>query len=145
MTLENRMAKLEKQNRWLKTGGTLGVIFLSSLFLMGTHGSTSSPPAKPSTSSSARRHIRATRFTLTDSAGKTRATLLTFKDKLPGLFMHDDSGRVRITLSMTKNGTVFLSFLDRNKKTRLIMGLSKSGLPQIKFLNSSGNVTKTLR
>lgn len=94
-TIEERLQKLERQNRIIKTTG-LGVLLIASAFLfMGQ-----ARPARPG-------NLTATAFVLVDAHGQKRATLDTSNDEAASLKMYSANGRVEAQLSVFAPGPMF--------------------------------------
>ena len=96
MQIEERVGRLERENRRLKAGGGLVLLLLGSVFLLGQ--------ASPDVID----EIKARRISIYDENGKVRATL-----RSEGLSFYDENGKLRAEMDQT-----YLSFYDADDKAR---------------------------
>jgi hypothetical protein len=90
-TLEDRVAKLERENRRWKRGAVLVLAVLSGLVLMGQ-------TPRPRVSD----EVRTRSLVIVDQAGKERAALSAFKEG-PRLSLWDEAGNERVALYANKD------------------------------------------
>lgn len=100
MTLEERLTKLEAQNRWLKRGAAAGLVMLVALLCMAQ-----ARPAPPA--------LDATQFTLRDAQGRERLRMEVAQDGNPAINIFDQEGRLRSAL-----GPHGISFYDDTGRMR---------------------------
>ncbi len=93
MTVEQRLERLERQNRWLKRIATVCVAVVAVVFLLGQGKD------KP-------RVVEAEAFVLRDSEGKQRAVLSMEKPNTPSLVLLDRDGTKRVYLLAEQGGRV---------------------------------------
>ena len=110
--LENRVERLERQNRTLKLGAVLVLVVLGGVLLMGQ-----APQLNTSD------ELRARKFTLVDDAGKTRAALDMY-EKEPRLVLFDEAGKGRIGLDMVENEPR-LVLCDKAETMRVVLSVSQ--------------------
>jgi hypothetical protein len=101
--LATRIERLERRNRWYRSGALAGV-GLALILLIGQSRPAAS--ARPPRSA-----IEAERFMLVGRDGKTTAILGTVKGS-HGLFLIDDNEETRAELILRPNGTPELNFYD---------------------------------
>lgn len=104
--LELRNERLERQNRWMKLGGTALVLCAGLIVWMGAD-------ENPTV-------VKATRFVVLDETGKSRAEL----DSL-GLKLFGEKGDIRIQLQQVKKGGLqgsTLDFIDEKGQSRIKLG-----------------------
>jgi hypothetical protein len=75
MSIEDRLARLERENRRLKIAGLLVLAVVGSVFAMGQ--------ARPAT------EMTAQRFVLTDSSGQRAGEFMVGADGYPGLYLYE--------------------------------------------------------
>ena len=100
MTLEERLAKLEKQNRWLKRGAAAGLVVLAAVLCMAQ-----ARPAPPA--------LEASQFVLRDGQGRERLRIEVARDGNPAINILDQEGRLRSSL-----GPHGISFYDDTGRMR---------------------------
>ena len=94
----NRLEKLEKQNRRFKQIGTLALILLGSVLLMGQ--------------TSPRRTIEANRFVLKDANGKSRAEW-TASPSVAALIFDNDAGYASLVLQVDNDNPSLVLYKDK--------------------------------
>jgi hypothetical protein len=108
-----RLERLEKQNRRLKSAAALFMIFTSSLVLMSAAGHKG-------------RTIEARQIVLKDDEGNTRA-ILGMRSAGPGLTLYDANGdKVQALLAVLQTGPV-LGLYDASGTTRVLLGATPKG------------------
>ncbi len=94
MTIEQRVAKLERQNRWMKRAGGVMLAAVACVFLMG-QGKADKPGP-----------VEATAFVLRDADGKNRGELGITDSGLCRLVLRDSQGHDMVCLSVNEEGTI---------------------------------------
>jgi len=105
-TIEERLEKLERQNRRMKLAGVGALVIAGAVVLMGQ---ASGPRTLP--------EVRANSFVLVDANGQRRAMLAMFSDG-PGLAPYDPTGQPRAELTVFSSGPD-LQMEDANGKVRV--------------------------
>ncbi len=140
--IQERLSKLERQNRRLKQAGAAALIAAASLLLMGQTSRTK--PVQASQSNT----VEASQFILKDKAGKVRAALSI--DESPGnsgaaqLVFYDVEGKQRVKLGSGNSylgGTFQLA--DEKGKNRIVI-LSSDALGGSLGLDDSNGFPVTL-
>ena len=154
MTIEQRVAKLERQNRWMKRGGGLMLAAVACVVLMGQ----GKPKALPD--------LVVRSLTLRDGEGKPRAVLSMEKPNTPSLVLLDQNGtkrvyllaeqggraslglgpgdgRIRTYLRVSSGGDTVLGFLDKNGKSGSQFGIDLLGQPSL-YLMTEGRLQVSL-
>ena len=132
MTLEDRVAQLERQNRWHRRFGLAVVLVAASLVLSG---------AAPQ----GIRRIDVNEIYLRDAQGRERAALLVTKEGSVGIWMRDTAGKFRSVYSLGGTGSAIIDFRDRNGKVRMAMGITQDDSPRINIVDVNGRLQKTFR
>lgn len=148
-TIEQRLEKLERQNRRMKLAG-IGALVIAGAFLLT--GQASGPRILP--------EVRANSFVLVDAQGKPRATLGMYADQ-PRLALSDTNGTVRAALAVSSGGPVLmmvgtgkavaslfvesdgpeLDMLGENEAQGAIFGIPARG-PELRMNDASGFETE---
>src|SRR4051794_5500648 len=93
MSIEERLTRLERENRRLKVGGLLVLLVAASVFLMGQ--------ARPAV------EVQAQRFTLVNAAGQRMGEFKVGGDGLPGLYLYEEDQQYpTIFLDITRSNRV---------------------------------------
>jgi hypothetical protein len=100
MTLEERLTKLEAENRWFKRGATVGLVAVVAVLCMAQ--------ARPAPQS-----VEASQFTLRDAQGRERLRIELTRDGSPAINLLDQEGRLRSSL-----GPHGISFYDDSGRMR---------------------------
>jgi len=138
MTTEQRLEKLERQNRWMRRIGTVAVAVAAAVFLIG-QGKDKGP-----------QDLVVRSLTVEDKDGETRATLATDdqiggvtlrlcgKDTWPsaflavladgtaGLVLNDKNTKARVSLLLGGDGSPTLLLGDKNGQTRAALGATET-------------------
>ena len=123
--LEQRVACLESENRWLKRA----IIFTASMAVMILGGgAVLMAPGEVVTSN----------LVLVDKEGKVRATLATMANGCPVFTLRHSDGKRGVLLTQGADGMPSLAFLDREQKIRLSLGLEPDGLTSLAMLDQNG-------
>ncbi len=111
MSVEERLERLERQNKWMKRIGAVGVAFVAAVLLMG-QGKASQPV----------KVVVAEKFVLTDSDGKTCGEWGTDRG-LVRLLLRDQEGHELVSLAANEEGTIAtLVLMDKGGKNRVELG-----------------------
>src|SRR5262249_5001789 len=86
-----RVEKLARQNRWLRCGGLMVLVFFGAVFLLGGQ-------RKPAPET-----LEASKIILRDAAGKERAVLFVDED-IPHLVFYDAKGQRHVQLTAQDDG-----------------------------------------
>lgn len=132
MTLEERVARMERQNRRFKRMGALAILLASSFLLSGA-------------AAQGPRRIVAEEIYLVDSAGRERGALLVTKEGSVGFWLRDATGKFRSVYSLGGAGSAILDFRDKNGKVRMAVGITQTDSPRINIVDAAGRVTNTFR
>lgn len=100
MTMEERLARLEAQNRWLKRGTAAAAVIVAAVVFMAQ--------AHPASQT-----VEATQFILRDAQGRERMRISVAGDGNPAINMLDQQGRLRSSL-----GPHGVSFYDESGRMR---------------------------
>ena len=128
MTIEQRLGRLERQNRWMKRIGMLGLAVAATVLLSGQ--------AKGKDL----QHLKARSLTLIDAKGKNRVVLAD-----NGLRVSDRDGNARVALRALGDGSPSLTFWDKNGKPRVLLHALGDGSPSLELLSKHGNTRVALR
>src|SRR6267142_1013042 len=116
--LEDRLSRLEQENRRLRMGGGVLLIALASLFLIGQ--------ASPQ-----KRVVAAEAFVLIGSQGKPRAELALTSDGRPGLRFYGADGRFVSILELDSADRPRLDFLDEGSRKGVSLGYQADGTSRL--------------
>ncbi len=123
MTIEQRVAKLERQNKWMKRAGGLALAAVACVVLMGQ----GKPKELPD--------LRARSLTITDAKGKRRISLHA-TEAGPRLDLYDANGHARVNISYIEEsgqaaimllGTKALVFLNASRGSAHLQINDKDG------------------
>jgi hypothetical protein len=146
MTIDERVARLERENRGLRLA-TLGLGTSLLVILLGSCGrgtvvpaaatanatakekaGADDPPALESATSEVHDVMRAHRFELLDSNRKLLAVLgMDNKSGKPGLVLLNENGKTRAALGVFDDGKPGLVLMDENGRQRATLGVPKAG------------------
>jgi hypothetical protein len=104
MSIEDRIARLERENRRLRVGALLGLLTVAAVLLLGQ--------ARPA------RVLEAEAFVLRDRAGVALAGLEVDDDGYPRLGLYDRNGKVRVDFRVGDTNT-FVFFRESTGITRM--------------------------
>jgi hypothetical protein len=104
MTLEQRLERLERENRWMRRLGAVAVAVVAAVLLMGQDKAKDLPDLV----------VRS--LTVKDKDGKVRATLATLATGSAYLRFLDKSGKRRAALDVLNDGTPRLRLFDAKGK-----------------------------
>jgi hypothetical protein len=124
-TLEQRVERLERENRWLKRAGIVALAVIGAVVLMGqTTG----------------RLVDAEKFILRDWEGRKRAELMTISS---GAYLGLDGpdGKTRITLAVLDEPILTLYGQGEGAGAiRVLLGVNDVDSPYLKLLDKGGKV-----
>ncbi|MBU4271382.1 MAG: hypothetical protein KKA28_05920 [Planctomycetes bacterium] len=138
MTIEERVAELERKNRrltWMLTvaGGTVALLAV----LTSCTGMT---PAGNAPQES----VTARQFVLVDEKGESRAELAVIGD-MPGLALADENGKTRAQLTVTDKGPALELYNEKGKLIVAIGAPEDGGGGIVEVFNSSGIMVATIQ
>jgi hypothetical protein len=126
MTLEQRVRKLERENRWMRRTAAIAVAVVSVVILVGQ--GKEEPP----------RDLVVRSLTMKDAAGSARMKLHTTDDGTPSVSLYDKNEKLRASLGTETlefreegklrafvgviGGTPSLSLYDKDSKIRAVLG-----------------------
>lgn len=116
--LNDRLARLENENRRLKQWGGLAAGGMLALGLFGF--------AAPAICDI----VTGERLVLHDEMGRTRVTLDAYHTETPSLSLCDASGRARAKLGLNEKGDVTLSFQDEKGGAKASYLFAANGTPK---------------
>jgi hypothetical protein len=150
MTLEQRLDRLERENRWMRRIGAVGVAVAAAVFLIGQGNG---PPdlvvrslkvvdkdgkvcIELVTTAAGSPILR-----LKDNSGKTRVAMVVPRDGLSytGLYLRDKDGKLRVVLDGDLDGSLMLF---KDGKLRVKIG---GGVPFLKLQDENGKLRALLR
>lgn len=117
-TLAQRLERLERENWWLKHIGSLMLVSIAGLVVMGQSQcnliqKTTSQPSKV---------VEAQEFILRDTGGKVRAKIGMTADLGPELSFLDTTGKNRVSLSLSDQvDQGILGFADKDGRRRILL------------------------
>ena len=114
-TIEQRLEKLERQNRRMKLAGVGTLVIAGAFLLMGQ-------ASGPRTLS----EVRARSFVLVDAQGKQRTTLEMYEDSPRLAFLDDANGKIRAALGTSSLGPE-LVLTDGNGKAVTTLAVPSGG------------------
>ena len=152
MTIDQRLGRLERENRWMRGIGAVGVAVAAAVLLMGQGKQTEGW------------HLVAKSLTINDADGTPRIRLGQERGP-PQLVFLDATGRpyitlgqtssgpllrfrdkkmVRVVLSTTPDGAASLLFTDPKGKSRCGLGVDPDGSPSVEIRDQDGDVRAAL-
>jgi len=129
-TIEQRLEKLERQNRRMKLAGVGALVIAAAFLLMGQASGTRTQD-----------EVRARSFVLVDAQGKQRATLDMYTDQ-PRLALSDTNGKIRVALAISQGGPA-LALVDANGKATASLFVTPDG-PLLDMLGANSMQAVTL-
>jgi hypothetical protein len=125
MTTEQRLDRLERENKWMRRAGVVAVAVAAAVFLMGQD------KAKDLL------EIEVQSLKVRAKDGRARATLGADADGSLSLAFADKNFKVRAVLATLPNGSPFLRLADKNGKMRAVLGVTPT------YHKVTGGQTKT--
>jgi predicted RNase H-like HicB family nuclease len=129
-TIHERIARLERQNTWLRRAATVFMLLVAAFFMMGQ----ASPKG---------RSIETDRLVLKDDSGVVRATLAVDHDGV-GLRLYDERGNPRVHVAQVEKLGPFISFSSRTGKNLVILRGGASDLPGLHMFDTNGTERASL-
>ena len=129
MTTEQRLKRLERENRWMRRIGVVAVAVAAAVFLIGQGGGRAKEPP----------NLVARSLTLKDKEGTVRATLAAGVDGSCLVFV-DEAHKVRASLIVANDGYADLTFRDSDGKVRTQLGTFVRGSPNLRLFDAKGKV-----
>jgi hypothetical protein len=126
MTTEQRLARLERENRWMRRLGAVAVAVAAAVFLVGQGKD------KP-------RVVEAQKFVLRDSEGKSRAELSLRERGGVGLDLRDGAGTPRASLLLLRPDAPMLALRDGSGRSRLVLSAADEGATDMLIKDARGN------
>jgi hypothetical protein len=157
MTTEQRLERLEQENRWMRWIGAVAVAVVAAVLLVG-QGKDKEPQDLVVRSLRVMDGLRTRAeldvldespyLKLNDRTGRDRITLYADFKGDSTLFFSDRAGKTRLALGVTGDGSPFVdstgtadvSFADKDDKMRVILGTKVDGTPSLRFFDKAGKV-----
>ena len=145
MTIEQRLERLERQNRWMKRIGALGLAVAAAVLLSGQAKGKDLQDLKARSltlidANGKNRVVLADSLTLIDPYGRNRVVLADY-----GLRVLDINGKTRATLFARGDGSSSLDLYDRNGKMLMALRALRDGLPSLALWDKNGKQGVALR
>ena len=118
MTTEQRLERLERENRWMRRGGAVCVVLLGFAVVAAVFQIVKKATDLPD--------LEVRSLHVMDGHGKIRVRLGTGSDGRPVLALFDKDGNPRVGLATVADGSPSLRLFDRNKRTRAALGVSET-------------------
>ena len=130
MTLEQRVAKLERQNRWLRTGGVVLIAGVAFVFLIAQAGERELPD------------LIANSLTLKDIDGNVRGAFGPGPNGSFALSLRDKSDNLRGCFGLGQDGPAGLDLFDRDGRKRVAVEVlsMQEDVPVLWFIGEDGVV-----
>ena len=123
-TLEQRIERVERENRRLKIAALTALLGLGGAFSLGA---AANPPQK----------LEAETIVLRDAQGKSRI-VLGVDEEGPGIAFLDTKGKLRLNLGLAKEGPA-LDLLDAAEHPRATLLLTEDQGPILHFVDKKGS------
>lgn len=128
--LGRRLDHLERENRRLKRAGTVGLIGLAAVLLMGQ-----ALPSRPA------KVVESEKFVVRDARGNILAELGPLGDTpLVGLAIFDKDKKARVQLRVLPDGSSQLAILDKNSQQRVSLQVDSMGTPGFGLTDTDGTL-----
>ena len=135
MTLEERLARLERKSRRLTLALSLAGGMLAALVVLAVAaGMAPAVTSAPET-------VMARKFLLVDAQGMPRATL-SVSEQGPGLWLYDEKGTYRAGLGVNANGTG-LMLRDDKGHNRAVLCIAEKG-PELTLYDENGKELRSV-
>jgi hypothetical protein len=128
MTLEQRLEKLERENRWMRRLGAVCLAVVAAVFLMGQD----KPIGLPD-------HVVRS-LTIMDGNGKVRAWLGTMPRGGVYLSLADKDAKPRAMLATLADGATALTLKGKDGKERVALKVFGDSSPRLRLLDAKGSV-----
>jgi len=126
MTIDQRLAKLERENQIINGAGAVLLLALGACLLLG--GRQDTPKVVED--------VRAKRIVIVDDEGKARITLSSSSEQ-PSLSLFDKDGKARMRLSLGQ-GMPDIRLFDKSGKKGAGIAVTDLAGPQIYFADRAG-------
>ncbi len=151
MTIEQRVAKLERQNRWMKRVGGVMLATVASLVLMGQGKAKELPDLAVRSLTVKSKGGKELAFLgadvgwtallrFTSKDGRHQARLGTTLNGAPHLYLGDNAIRAQVSLGLTPWGSPGFGVRDKNGVNRLGLGVARDGSVFLKLQDAKGKV-----
>ena len=131
MTTEQRLERLERENRWMRRIGAAGVAVAAAVFLIGQGKDKELPDLVVGS-------LAVKKLTVKDKDGKERAALFTAADGSPYLTFSEKNGTSRVMLSA--HGPAGLTLYGKDGKTGARLATRPGGASYLTLYDAKGNV-----
>ncbi|MHC4137639.1 MAG: hypothetical protein ACYS0K_22055 [Planctomycetota bacterium] len=138
MTTEQRLERLERENRWMRRIGAVGVAVAAAVFLIGQgkdkelHVQSLRVGGKDGWATLSAKHL-----SFMDKA-RTLRVLLTREHGGASLMFADGNGKLRAVLSTTEVGSTRLRLSDHNDEMRALLRVLPDGSPSLGLYDKNG-------
>jgi hypothetical protein len=126
MTLDQRLEKVERENRWMRRIGMVAAAVAAAVFLIGQ-----AKEKEP-------QDLEVRSLKVKDRDGKARVTLGTDADGVPHLRFADEHGKLRAMLGTLEEDLLCLTLWDRDFKVRAALGMGTNGPPHLRLADEDG-------
>jgi hypothetical protein len=126
MTTEQRLERLERENRWMRRIGAVCLALVAAVFLMGQEKAKELPDLEVGS------------LKVKDKDGKVRVFLR--PEGRGALVLYDGNLKARATLGVALDGEAGLLLYDGNLKARAMLGTAHDGTPGLKLFDPKGKV-----
>jgi len=123
MTTEQRLEKLERENRWMRRIGAVGLAIVAAIAVWPRS-----------------RDPKVNSLQVTDKNGTERMWFVTDVDGTPGLSVLDKNGEARMVFGTDADGPVRLSLLDKDGTERMWLVTDADGTPGLVLHDPKGDV-----
>ena len=149
MTIEQRVTKLERQNRWMKRGGGLMLAAVACVVLLGQGKAKALPDLEVRSLTVKSKSGKELAFLGAD-VGKTAVLRFTSKDGrnqahfgmssqgAPHVYLGDKDIRAQVVLGLKPWGSPGLGVRDKNGVNRLGLGVARDGSVFLKLYDAKG-------
>ncbi len=121
-----RLERVERENRRLKRWGSVMLLGIACLTMMGQTQSGKT--------------VEAERFVVRDTKGKVRAELGAFPEGKTALVLYDQERRPRVEVRILPDGRMGLAISDENERPRAILRVLSTGAGVISLFGSDGKL-----
>ena len=122
MSVEERLEQLERQNKWMRRLGAMGVALVVAVFLMGQGKKEELPD------------LAVRSLVVKDKAGNPRISFGTFPDGKPHLAVRDTDGKIRLTITL-RNDSPLLLFSGKDGTQRVLLTTEPGGTSSLEFID----------
>ena len=140
MTTEQRLERLERENRWMRRIGAVGVaVALGALAAALLVERGPAQTHQPSQLGEEFPDLEVRSLTVKDEDGKARVCLATGGGVALMTLLHKD-GKSGVALTATPLGAAAVNLIDKDGKPRATLGTLADGSPALRLLNAKGKV-----